>query len=324
MRALLLVLAVVLVAPASACRSHDEASAPQIVPGAPAGDVTELSGDVKATRDGKPRALAKGDVVSGDDVIATGADGRVTIVLAHNQVAWSLGPNKEKKVGDSAAWAAAKGASPESVSDDKSGAAGRHAERSAADTVSTSGGGSGSAVAAGSGSADQERLDEMQRELSSAKDEQMRRELEEQLAKAEQEKRKLGDHAPPKGSGSAHTKCEPGDPLCVDDDVRAPGGGGEVEGSIDKDQIRRVFQAHGGDFRRCFEKLLETAPSASGKIRLRITIGTSGKVTQAVVDGDDPLAPMFDCVKTAAGKLVFPKPGGEITVSYPLLFSAAP
>src|SRR5262245_12971240 len=89
------------------------ATAPAVAPGAPAGDVTEASGDVGATRDGKTRAIKVGDAVSGDDVVKTGADGRVTIVLRHNQVAWSLGPGKEKRVADSAAWAAAKGASGE-------------------------------------------------------------------------------------------------------------------------------------------------------------------------------------------------------------------
>jgi hypothetical protein len=119
---------------APACKGGGSASAQQVVAGAPAGDVTEISGEVHATRDGKTRTIAKGDVVSGDDVIATGGDGRITIVLRHNHVPWVLGPNKEKKVADSAAWSAAAGASGEQVSDDHSTAAGRHAERSATDT----------------------------------------------------------------------------------------------------------------------------------------------------------------------------------------------
>src|SRR6185437_8469577 len=153
MRAALAIL-IVACACAFACKGGSAPTGPAVVPGAPAGDVTEASGDVHATRDGKTRAIATGDVVAGDDVIATGDDGRVTIVLRHNQVPWSLGPNKSKKVGDSAAWAAAKGAKPEDVTDDHSAAAGRHAERSATETTASmdNASGAGSASAAGSAS----------------------------------------------------------------------------------------------------------------------------------------------------------------------------
>ncbi|HTJ41249.1 MAG TPA: AgmX/PglI C-terminal domain-containing protein [Kofleriaceae bacterium] len=326
MRVFFLVFAIVL----CACGSHDTSSAPAIVPGAPAGDVTEISGDVHATRDGKPRALAKGDVVSGDDVIATGADGRVTIVLRHNQVPWSLGPNKEKKVGDSAAWAAAKGAAPEGVSDDKSGAAGRHAERSAADTTQTSGGGSGSAVAAGSGSGSanpneeaerleaEEKLAQLQKERSD-----MEAREEEAKAAAERVERKKGVTISKECLDNPLAKgCEGGGDER--NDMQKPGGGGngDVEGGIDPAVIRRVFQARAGSFKACFVQVLKTNPKASGKIKLRITIGTDGKVSQAEVDGDDALAPMFDCVIAQAKKLVFPKPESELKVSYPFVFSA--
>ena len=58
-----------------------KASGPAVVAGAPAGKVTALVGAVTATRGSARRALAAGDAVAGDDVIETGADGRVTIVL---------------------------------------------------------------------------------------------------------------------------------------------------------------------------------------------------------------------------------------------------
>ncbi len=111
----------------------------EVIAGAPAGDVTEVAGTVTATRAGQVRPLRVGDAVSGDDVIATAADGRVTIALRHNHVPWSLGPGASRRVADSAAWRAPEGANVADVTDTVSGAAGRHAERTAADTIATAG-----------------------------------------------------------------------------------------------------------------------------------------------------------------------------------------
>ncbi len=114
-----------------------KASGPAIVAGAPAGKVTTLQGVVTATRGAARRTLATGDDVSGDDVIETGADGRVTVLLAHNQVPFSLGPGRRQVVGASPAWSAPRGTEVAVTSGDRSGAAGRHAEREAADTLAS-------------------------------------------------------------------------------------------------------------------------------------------------------------------------------------------
>ena len=131
---LIVALAGALAAAAAACTETGGAA---VAPGAPAGNVVEVAGAVTASRGGQHRALHVGDTVSGDDVIATGDGGRVTIELRHNQVRWSLGPGKEKKVADSAAWTASKGTSEVEVTSEKTGAAGRHAEREAVDTSAT-------------------------------------------------------------------------------------------------------------------------------------------------------------------------------------------
>ena len=116
--------------------SQREGGAP-VQPGADDGRVVEVSGAVTATRGGATRPLAVGDSVSGDDVIATGADGRVAIQLHHNHVHWSLGPGRQRKLSDSGAWAAGRATGSTVVTDERSGAAGRHAEREAADTAAS-------------------------------------------------------------------------------------------------------------------------------------------------------------------------------------------
>jgi len=116
---------------ASACGRNDATPAAQ--PGAVAGKVLEVSGVVSVA--GKP--LAVGDAVKADDAVETGADGNVVIELAHNQARWELGPNHKVKPSESLAWTAAKKTGSAAQVDQATSAAGRPAERSAADTEAT-------------------------------------------------------------------------------------------------------------------------------------------------------------------------------------------
>src|SRR3954469_15995055 len=91
----------VLAASAVAACGGGGSKAPEVQPGVTAGKVVEATGAVTATRGTAKRTLQAGAAISGDDVIETGADGRVTIMLAHNNAIWDLGPNKHGKVADS-------------------------------------------------------------------------------------------------------------------------------------------------------------------------------------------------------------------------------
>ena len=129
LRALLLGLVSVAVV---SCNKKQDAPAAQA--GAPAGTVVDVQGTVSVA--GKP--LAKGATVAGDDVVDTGADGHVRIVLAHNNATWDLGPNKHEKVSASLAWTLAKVDTPAKPVDQDTSSAGRPAERSAAETAASS------------------------------------------------------------------------------------------------------------------------------------------------------------------------------------------
>jgi hypothetical protein len=133
----------------SACGKNDTAPAAQ--PGAVAGKVLEVSGAVSVA--GKP--LAVGDAVKTDDAVETGADGNVVIELAHNQARWELGPNHKVKPSDSLAWTAAKKTGSAAQVDQTTSAAGRPAERSAADTEATTRAPAAAAPAEGKAAADQ-------------------------------------------------------------------------------------------------------------------------------------------------------------------------
>ena len=73
------------------CNKKQDAPAAQA--GAPAGTVVDVTGAV--TVSGKP--LAKGATVAADDIIDTGADGHVQIVLAHNNATWISGRTSTRR-----------------------------------------------------------------------------------------------------------------------------------------------------------------------------------------------------------------------------------
>src|SRR3569623_2225451 len=107
-------------------------SAPAAQPGAVAGKVLEVAGSVKVGA----KQLAVGDPVKTDDLIETGADGNVAIELAHNGARWELGPNQKLRPTESIAWKQERHGSAAQV-DQAPSAAGRPAERSAADTATS-------------------------------------------------------------------------------------------------------------------------------------------------------------------------------------------
>jgi len=117
-----------------ACSKRD---APDVA--APAGKVVELTGKVSASRGGSAaRPLAVADQVFPDDMIDTGADGSVTIELSHNHARWAMEPGQKKRVDESAAFKLA-AQEQAGVVDHTTSAAGRNAERTAAENRATSG-----------------------------------------------------------------------------------------------------------------------------------------------------------------------------------------
>src|SRR5258706_5489605 len=113
-------------APLTGCKGKE---ADQVAPSV-AGKVVEVSGQVTAK--GKP--LAVGDSVAVDDEIETGTDGRAIIELAHNGARWELGPSKKQKVSASIAWNLPKKDGNAKSVDQDTAAAGRPAERNAAES----------------------------------------------------------------------------------------------------------------------------------------------------------------------------------------------
>jgi hypothetical protein len=133
---MLRVMLVGLLAVTATSSCSDSGDTAKVAPGAAAGNVVEVSGNVAATRDGAARKLAVGAEVFPDDVIDT-ANGSVVIVLRHNNARWSVESAQRARVDQSVAWTLPKQDGPGKIVDHASSAAGREGERSAADTRAT-------------------------------------------------------------------------------------------------------------------------------------------------------------------------------------------
>lgn len=98
-----------------------------------------------------------------------------------------------------------------------------------------------------------------------------------------------------------------------------------VLGSMDPDVIRRILREHIPQFRSCYQKELNrnSGRDISGSIRLVFTIGASGSVSRAGVDGRTRLPRRVKgCVVNVLRGIQFPSPlgGGTVDVKQPFNF----
>lgn len=312
-----LVTALAVLVPACSSSSTDVPVA-SVVDTAKAGTVVELAGSVTATRAGKPRALAIGAEVSSDDDVATAADGKVTIELAHNHARWSLGPDRKGTVRESVAWGLplADGSAVAVAGDTSAG--GRHAERSAVDTsastivtpktptptppptpqptpptpergghglvgIGSGGGGGGNGIGLGS----------------------------------------IGTLGHGAGGGTGTGYGAGHGRLGGSHTTKAPTiqpGATTVQGALPKEVIARIVRQHFGALRMCYEQGLQRDPNLHGKVTVKFVIDKTGAVTIATATGFD--GDVDTCLAARFRTFAFPAPeGGIVTVQYPLEFA---
>lgn len=93
----------------------------------------------------------------------------------------------------------------------------------------------------------------------------------------------------------------------------------EVEGALDKGQIREVVRAHIDEVRHCYNVELKEQPEVGGRIVVAFTIDAEGLVRDAR-SAESTMPPRFDhCLVEALGSWQFPAPanGGKVKVRYP-------
>lgn len=99
-----------------------------------------------------------------------------------------------------------------------------------------------------------------------------------------------------------------------------------VEGSLDKELIRKVIHSHVSQIRFCYESEMIKNPKLAGKVAVKFVITASGSVATSAVVQSSTGDPLLDkCVSGRVRTWQFPKPkgGGVVVVTYPFLFKAS-
>lgn len=98
-----------------------------------------------------------------------------------------------------------------------------------------------------------------------------------------------------------------------------------VQGSLDKEVIRREMQRHSAEVRTCANAALDAGTTAHGKLTVRFVISKTGEVSESAVTSSTLENPSLEnCVAEVIRKAKFPAPagGGVVTVNYPYVFKA--
>ncbi len=301
-----------------ACGSK-ESSGPAVVPGAAAGDVKEVTGTVTAQRGDEPaRTLAVGDVVSGDDLIKTEANSSIVIELRHNGVRWSLAAQHAKRLGDSAAWKAPKRGEG-GATGERSTAAGRHAEREAADTAATESAAVEVNTPAPAAAAEPVQPPEPQPAPAPAP--------KGDPAPAEPERQKtrrmVDAPKPAGGGGSIGDEVEADEKI---DDTRkmeekvAPVANVTARlASASSSEAKKVIAQRIGPLKACWKTAVGKGASAGGDVSVTLTIGADGKVTTIDLAADPAVEPAKSCLHRELTSLTFPG-SADGTVTAKLVF----
>ncbi len=105
-------------------------------------------------------------------------------------------------------------------------------------------------------------------------------------------------------------------------DIAISSGNPIVEGSLDKELIRRVIHQHRAQVRFCYESELVRHQGLNGKVTVKFIISGSGSVQRASVDQSTlGNAAVESCIVSRVYQWQFPKPkgGGIVVVNYPFI-----
>jgi hypothetical protein len=102
-----------------------------------------------------------------------------------------------------------------------------------------------------------------------------------------------------------------------------------VQGSIDRDLVKKVIQEHRQQIQYCYEQALMLNPRLQGKVSIRWIINADGRAMTPEVDSattlEDPKVHECMMSRITSADWVFPKPkgGGTAVITYPWIFRPA-
>jgi hypothetical protein len=129
------------------------------------------------------------------------------------------------------------------------------------------------------------------------------------------------------GQAVSPASVESADPATRDEAIE-PAPHHEVDAGppLTREEVRLVVRAKLPQVRACFDAGLVRAPDIGGRVLLRFTIGSDGRVRSVMVDEDElGDAVVTDCLRAELSSWQFPRPrdGVPITIAYPFVFSSA-
>ena len=95
----------------------------------------------------------------------------------------------------------------------------------------------------------------------------------------------------------------------------------EVQGSLDKDLIRRTVRAHIHEVRHCYNQGLARDPNLKGRVAVKFMVGPRGDILAAEI-AEATLADktVGACIVAAIRRWTFPKPqGSTVVITYPFV-----
>jgi len=274
-------------------------------PAAVVGKVSALSGEVTATRAGAaPRALAVGAELWSDDTVKTGVGARVTVELASGAV-YEMGAEAERKLGEVVALLEQGGSAG---TGDVTAAAGRHGEQEAAGTEATA-----ERELARTSAAREQKLQAAA--AAEAERARLRAELEQKVRESETVRARNMPRNLPNQKPKISIGCPPGDPLCVESDLRAPTGSGPSDTMLSARDVGPALRAAQSVWTACATQVGPPGTAFTAKLRIEIQ---NGKVTETVLAEASGSQPFDQCVLQAARKLTFPQSSAASPVAFPI------
>jgi hypothetical protein len=95
-----------------------------------------------------------------------------------------------------------------------------------------------------------------------------------------------------------------------------------VQGSLDRELIRRIVRHHQNELRYCYELALQRSPALQGRLMVRFVIDMQGNVVMSTPESSTANNPQLEaCVTQAVRRWQFPRPQGSlVVVEYPFVF----
>lgn len=95
-----------------------------------------------------------------------------------------------------------------------------------------------------------------------------------------------------------------------------------IQGEFDPEQVERVLRTKQPELRRCYDERLSARPELRGALRVRMEIGSTGRVTSArVIETTLADGSVESCVVKTLRALAFKRPlSGTVIVNYPMQF----